>query len=332
MSLIVDRKYVRLIGMRMERFKQKSQDLYQMRCPICGDSKKSKIKARAYFYVKKGGIFFRCHNCLAGTTLGGIIKRFDPLMYQEYKLETFAEAPDLPVQRFSPLPAVIPIARKMDLPSIADLGANHSARQYIAKRKIPVWAWKELFYTDDFKAFAEEMFDSERLIDKKLIVEPRIVLPFFDQKNIFSGCQGRAIGESKVRYITLKVSEDSPKIFGLERLVQTKPIFVVEGPFDSLFLPNSIAMMDSDLLRVTRVLGKNLDYVFVPDAEPRNKQINAGIRRIIELDYKVVIWPAGIPKDVNDMVLSGIDPVTLANQRTFDGLRASLEFSQWSKV
>ena len=54
-----------------------------------------------------------------------------------------------------------------------------------------------------------------------------------------------------MRYITIMLDEDSPKVFGLDRVNETEPIYIVEGPFDSLFLDNSIAMAG-----VTLILGR----------------------------------------------------------------------------
>lgn len=334
MALFVDKKFVSLIAVRLERFKQKGDYLWNFRSPCCGDSKKSKSKARGYFYRKKDQIFYRCHNCGSGLSLGTFIKTLDPYLYQQYKLETFSEAPQKPVQRFFEPPPVMTARKPIELPAISELAPDHYARQYVAGRKIPTDMWKELYYAEDFKKFCENTFDPSRLKDKNLRpMDRRLVLPFFDEKNILLGVQGRSFSKSGIRYITIKVDEGSRKIFGLNRLNFQKPIKVVEGPIDSMFLPNAVATMDSALYRITDVLGRDLDYVFVYDNESRNAEVVRNVQRTIERGHQVCIFPTTIvEKDINDMVLAGHDVVSLIDNHTYEGLRATLEFNQWRKV
>lgn len=333
MSLFVDKKFVSLIGLKLEKFKQKGDYLWNFRAPCCGDSKKSKVKTRGYFYRKKDGIFYRCHNCNAGMSLGTFIKTLDHNLYQQYQLETFVEAPQKAAQpRFQPLPVMTP-RKPIALPAVSELAPDHMARKYVADRQIPIDMWKELFYSEDFKKFCEETFQPDRLIDKHLCEnDTRLVMPFVDEKNNLLGVQGRTLSNSKVRYITIKVDEAGRKLFGLNRLNFHKPIYVLEGPIDSMFLPNAVATMDSALYRVTEILGAQ-DYVFVYDNEPRNAQVVKDIQRTIEKGHKVCIFPSNIIwKDINDMVLAGEDVRTLIDSHTYEGLRAVLEFNSWRKV
>lgn len=273
-------------------------------------------------------------NCNAGMSLGTFIKTLDHNLYQQYQLETFVEAPQKAAQpRFQPLPVMTP-RKPIALPAVSELAPDHMARKYVADRQIPIDMWKELFYSEDFKKFCEETFQPDRLIDKHLCEnDARLVMPFVDEKNNLLGVQGRTLSNSKVRYITIKVDEAGRKLFGLNRLNFQKKIYVVEGPIDSMFLPNAVATMDSALYRVADVLDRNLDYVFVYDNEPRNNQVVKDIQRTIERGFQVCIFPATISeKDINDMVLAGHDVVSLIDNHTYEGLRATLEFNQWRKV
>jgi hypothetical protein len=333
MTLFVDKKFVQLVGLKLERFKQKGDYLWNFRAPCCGDSKKSRVKSRGYFYRKKDRIFYRCFNCSAGMGLGTFLKTLDPMLYQEYQLESYLEGPQKAVQPQIKLPPTKTAPLKIGLPCVSNLPPDHIARKYVAGRKIPVDMWQEIYYADDFKGFCEKTFSPDRFEDKKLVEnDERLVLPFFDQENTLLGCQGRTLSNSKIRYITIKAGECSKKVFGLNRANFEKPIYVVEGPIDSMFLPNAIAMMDSALYRVTEALG-NHDYVFVYDNESRNKQVVNDIRRTIEKGHKVCIFPSNVPwKDINDMVLAGVDVLALIDSHTYEGLRAMLEFNQWRKV
>ena len=89
--LHIDLKYIMMISHRFDRFKRKDDYLFNFRCPICGDSSTKKNKARGYLYKKKNDMFYKCHNCDAGKTFGGLLKMTDPLLHKEYVMERYSE-------------------------------------------------------------------------------------------------------------------------------------------------------------------------------------------------------------------------------------------------
>jgi hypothetical protein len=333
MSLYIDRKYILLISPKLNQFKQKSENLFNCRCPVCGDSEKVGYRARGYFHRVKNSFLYKCHNCTISWPLWKFLKFLDRTLYEEYQLECFKEntcGNTIQTVARQETQKTKSETRIIDLPSIDSLSENHFAKQYVMNRRIPKSRWSDLYYADDFKKFVDETMPNH---NKELKVkEQRLIIPFFDQKNIFQGLQGRAFGESKVRYITIRAREDMIKVFGLNKVDFTKPIYVVEGPIDSLFLNNSVATMDSALYRVASILG-DYDYVFVYDNEKRNKEVCKLMNKTIENGHKIVIWPSNIEqKDVNDMVLAGLDPQKIISERTFQGPKAKLEFEMWRKV
>ena len=76
---------------------------------------------------------------------------------------------------------------------------------------------------------------------------PRLVIPFFDKSGKMFAYQGRAFGNEQPRYITLKLEDNKEKIYGLERIDFEDHVYVVEGPLDSLFLDNCLAVAGADL-------------------------------------------------------------------------------------
>ena len=105
---------------------------------------------------------------------------------------------------------------------------------------------------------------------------------------------------------------------------------MVEGPFDSHFLDNSVAMVGADL--DTRPFGWS-NYIWVFDNEPRNREIVNRISKTIDRGEQVVIWPNHIlEKDLNDMVLSGHDVQTVIKSNTYVGLEAKLKFNTWKRI
>lgn len=336
MSVYIDAKFVQLLGSRLERFKQKNSSTWTFRCPLCGDSKRNANKTRGHIYEKKDNLYFHCFNCEEGYVFGNFLRRVDPALYRDYHFEKFRgqNAPklkDSPPVLFDGTGVALSGKKvSIDLPTIASLKFFHPAKQFILKRKIPVERHEEIFYANDFKDFVDEIMPDN---EKKLMRgEKRIVIPFYDSDYVLQGFTGRAIETSSLRYIALKLYESNVKLFGLEKIRRDKPVFVVEGPFDSMFIENCIASMDSSLTSVIQHC-LNCDFTFIHDNQPRNKQIVAQTLKTIELGQKVVIWPRVIKeKDINDMVLADIDVNFWIENRTFSGTRAKLELQNWKSI
>jgi hypothetical protein len=165
--------------------------------------------------------------------------------------------------------------------------------------------------------------------------DKRLVIPFYNAEKDLVAIQGRSLGESKLRYITLKLHDDNSKVFGVDRINENKPIYVVEGPIDSMFLSNAVAMADSNLESIINTYDKS-KVVLVFDNEPRNKEICNKINSAIDNHFKVVIWPEFIDsKDINDMVLDSFSPdeiQDIISKNTFVNLRAKAEFVNWKKI
>lgn len=336
MSLYIDKKYISLLAPKLDKFRQKSEYLWNFRCPVCGDSQKNKLKMRGYIYRRKSDLFFTCHNCGTGHSFGNLLKMVDRSLYSQYQMERFKNEsagntakPDFSMLMEKP---VFNIQKKINLPTIESLPVTHTARGYVKDRFIPKERWSDLYYAEDFELFVKEILPD---YDKRLYAEPRLVIPFYDEKNILLGFQGRALVNSKVKYITIKLSDDNLKVYGLDRVDKTKKIYVVEGPIDSMFLQNSLAMMDASLYNVISTVG-NYDYTFVFDNEPRNKDVCKHMQKAITMGKSVCIWPKHLDmKDINEMILRGYSPAVIQgiiDSNTFSLLKAQLEFGSWSKT
>jgi len=327
----IDIKYARLVGGRLDKFKEKKSGLYNFRCPYCGDSEKHKSKARGYFFLKQNDLIYKCHNCGVGRTLGNFLKDHARDIYDEFVLERYKEGLTGKHRR-APNPIIKTTKPKfkpsINLPKISELNKEHPARSYLEQRKIPQEKLDHLFYADKFKRFVNER---KQTFDSLNNDQPRIIIPLRDEDGNMFGLQGRSLSpKSKLRYITIIFDESKPKLFGLDRINYDKPIFIVEGPIDSLFLGNAVAMAGSDVN--IRSLGWS-NYIWVYDNEPRNKQIVDRITAAIDRGDQVVIWPDGIEeKDINDMVLAGHNPASLVESNTYQGLQAKLKLSHWKKV
>lgn len=337
MSVFIDRTFLLRISNRLPRFTKKKDDLYNFRCPICGDSQKNKLKSRGYIFRKKNDYFYMCHNCGLSTTFYNFLKQVDPGLLKEYQLERYKNGEtgnnNYPKPDFEDFKTEKPTFKKsLELPTIESLPEEHFAKNYVQQRRIPETLWSELYFAEDFASFIQDLGITKEGLHKD---DKRLVIPFYNQEKELVAVQGRSLGESKLRYITLKLHDDNKKVYGLDRIDQDKLVCVLEGPIDSMFLENAVATADSNLESITDTLDKS-KVVLIFDNEPRNKEIVKKMEHAIDNHYNVVIWPEFIEeKDINDMVLGGFSPdeiQDIIDKNTFVNLRAKMEFVNWKKV
>ena len=322
---LIDTKYIGLVSSRLQKFKKVKADLYNFRCPICGDSQKHKNKARGYIYAIKNNANFKCHNCGASLSLNNFIKKLDTTLHKQYCLEKFKEGHsggknfvvEEPKFEFKK-----PVFRKkIDLPKASDV---KNAKQYLDNRKLDS---TKFYYTDKFKEWSNTQKQTFDYIGKD---EPRIIKPMYDTEKKLIGFQGRSLGPNSVKYITIMIDDDAPKIYGLDKIDITKPIYIVEGPFDASLVENAVAMCGADV--DIGSFGWS-DYIYVYDNEPRSKEITARIAKTIDGGNKIVIWPSSLQeKDVNDMILGGHKVMSMLKSNTYSGLEAKIKFNNWKKI
>ena len=321
---LIDSKYVGLISSRLQKFKKVKPDLYNFRCPICGDSQKNKNKCRGYMYVMKNNTNFKCHNCGASLSLNNFIKKLDTTLHRQYTIEKFKEGhtgrnftAEEPVFNFKK-----PVfKKKLDLPKASE---DPVANKYLVERKLNPIGFISLTVLR-----SGQIVKSKRLTPHigmnhvslyQCTIETRISLDF----------RGRSLIPNSVKYITVMLNDHSPKLYGLDNVDEKQPIYIVEGPFDSTFVENAVAMCGSDV--DIRSFDWS-DHIWVLDNEPRNREIVNRIAKLIDRGEKVVIWGNNIvEKDINDMVLAGHDVMSMIKLNTYAGLEAKIKFNTWKKV
>lgn len=342
MSMWIDHQYIGTLSIRLEKFARKGEYLYNFRCPICGDSQTNKNKARGYLFAQKGGMFFKCHNCQASLSLGSLIRQLDPNLYKQYCLDRYKEGETgrkaHKDHNFIFKPVVFE-SNKVDnamnglLTPLKNMANDSEVIDYVRSRKIPEARYKDLYFVDDVQKFKKFADGYE---DKIIGDEPRLVLPFYDENNDLVGLSGRALRGEKIRYVTIRIKDGAPMIFGLNCVDKNDIIYVTEGPIDSLFLPNSVAVGNSNLKSVDEVLPKD-KVVLVYDNEPRNKEIVREMLSAIQNNFSIVIWPNSMKeKDINDMILrsnmSANEILDTINKNTFRGPMALYNFNNWKQV
>ena len=321
----VDTRFIGLVSSRLEKFKRVKPSLYNFRCPICGDSKKHKNKARGYLYAQKTHTNYKCHNCGASMSFNNFLKQIDPGVQKQYAMEKFKEGfsggrnfvVEEPEFNFEE-----PVfKKKLDLPRASEVAV---AKEYLEKRMIDP---SKFYFAKKYKEWVNTQKQTFDTIGRD---ESRIIIPMYDTDRNLIGFQGRSLGPNSVKYITVMLDDAAPKIYGLDQIRGGAPVFVTEGPFDSTFIRNSIAMCgaDADINR----WGIS-DAVWIYDNEPRNVEIVKRIQAAISSKQTVVIWPSNIlEKDINDMVISGHDVQRIVEENIYSGLEATIKFNNWKKV
>lgn len=351
MSSYFDKQFIQQhLSNRLELFTWSREWLGNFRCCLCGDSKKRLNMKRGFFYrcLESDTMRFKCHNCqeASGWSLGAWLSIYDKTLQQQYNFENFKDgdnhttgynlekAPKQKVVHVRQHSLVkddsVSIPKELLLHSVrlSDLPPDHLAVKYILGRKIPKRALERLLYVDDFNEFSMSLDTHDMEVAEKAPKDARIVIPFLNRNGDDFVCfQGRALDkDAYIRYFTIKKYESSEKIFGLDTLKPSKTKLVVEGPLDSLFLPNCVATADSNLLKYS-----NGD-IYIPDNQYHNKEICKGIEDIIRSGKRICLFPKEYSefKDINEFIEGGVsikDLLGIIANNTFKGLKAKHRWS-----
>jgi transcription elongation factor Elf1 len=341
-----DLKYAGILSTRLERFSVKENSPYRAncRCPICGDSQKSKLKARGWILEKDNSALYYCHNCGASLSLRNFLKSVDHNLYNEYVIDTALDKkarrelfqPKKEVKPLDTLTMKAPNFKKKGSPllkikKVSSLNYDHKAKLYVQKRRIPASEQYKLYYAPKFNEWVNSIIPGK--LPKLENDSPRLVMPFIDKEGNLFGFNARAFASNELRYITIMIDEDMPKIFGLDSVNFNEKYYVIEGPIDSLFIDNSVAMAGAD--GNASGLENTENAVFVFDNEPRNKEIVSRMERCLDKGYNICIWPEKVlDKDINDVILSGASPADvkrMIDDNTYRGLEGKLHLSYWKK-
>ncbi len=335
MAEFIDIQYAQLLSGRLEHFKIKHTNPYKInfRCPICGDSQKSRSKARGWLLERDNKFSYYCHNCGASQGFNFFLKTVDPMLYNDYIAEKFVAnttvkdtaTKETDFKTKAPVFKVDPLKK---LKKVSQLHQDHPIKRYVTSRQIPPQHHYRMFFAPKFMTWINEIIPNKFDPDKIGKDEPRLVIPFLDEKGKVFGVSARGFNPKGIRYITI-MFEERPKIFGLDKVNLEHPYYIVEGALDSMFLENAISMNGAE--GNGNSANENAIYVF--DAEPRNKEIHKRMERVIKNGYRICIWPDNVPgKDINDMHLQGANVEKLIEDNTHKGLQAQLKFQAWRKT
>jgi hypothetical protein len=343
MALDIDTKYIRLVSSRLRNFKQKDTYLFNFSCPYCGDSQKNKSKARGYTFQKGNDLIYKCHNCSIGSNIGNFLKQVDATLHKEYTLEKYKSGEtnnsciantilNISAPKFDKVKKQTVFEHAE---SVSKLPSGHFCLTYVQKRKIPEKFYDNFYFTTNYEKFIQTLIPD---CDKELTKDARLIIPFYDEYNELIAVTGRALesGNKTLRYVTVRTNDSTNKLlYGMDTVDLNQPVKIVEGQIDSLFLNNCVASGDGNLA----IAAKNISCdskILIYYNEKRNSEILKMMQDAIKLGHDIVIWPDSIePKDINEMVMSGISPdeiEEIISNNTFSGLEAQTRFTFWKKI
>jgi len=270
---------------------------------------------------------------------GSFLKQFNGLQYSQYTLERYNEGlpSNKPHQKIEDkFKMEEPVFEKKEerlldklLDRLDTLPEDNEAVKFCIKRKIPLEKFHNLYFIKNIKDIVQL---NEKYKENIKTEEPRLVLPFYNINDELIAVTCRALRNESLRYVTVKIKEDELLAFGLDKLDKDKTIFVVEGPIDSLFLPNCIAVAGTAFTKLDTLDLPKDKVVAILDNQPRNKDVCKILNKMIDSQYKVVIWPQSLEqKDINEMVLAGKNPADIIKKHTFQGLEAKIKFTEWKR-
>ena len=177
-------------------------------------------------YAVKTNTNFKCHNCGASMSFNNFLKQVDPAVHKQYTMEKFKEGhtgrnfvTEEPEFKFE----APKFKQKIQLPKCSE---DPNSEGYLTARKLDV---NKFYYAEKFKKFVNGL---KHTFDDTKYDEPRIIIPLYYQKTLV-GIQGRSMdfGNPKsVKYITVMINDDAPKIYGLDEVQTDQTVYVTEGP------------------------------------------------------------------------------------------------------
>lgn len=349
MSILIERKFISYISSTLDKFKWITPNqVANFRCNICGDSESSTNKARGYIYaIGVSDMFcYKCQNCGASMSFKKYIKQYFPHYSKELRLDEFqfSRSSNSAVSKPVAVKDVGSIINKTKvrleacnklLTCLSDLPSDHLAVKYCTSRQLPESMMSSLYYTPDYKAWINQYVPND---DRRYPSDARLVMLMKDKDGTIFGAQGRTLSNSSNRYITVKFDESRPKVFGLDAIDISLPIFVLEGIIDSLFIPNAIAICGGDVSQSIRATGVTdfSKFIVALDNEPRSIDTVRRMESAISLGCNICFWDVDSSlKDVNDMIKSGMkrsDVLRSIERNIFKGHKALAKLKHWKKV
>jgi DNA primase len=284
---------------------KKYQNVFNAECPVCKEGKSAGRTRRLFYFPHKQ--YFYCHNCvkswrpfewvkdITGWTFPEIVRKNNEkeglvqtkkLVYPIVQAQKVIEIPDLPENS-------IDLTDKTQIEYYNDNKFVKLALNYCQKRRL----WTA---TNSCKRFYLSLEDR--------VHKNRLVIPFISDNGKTNCYQTRALTENQFPKYLTKFGEK--EMFGINNINEEIPyVFIFEGPIDSMFVKNGVAMAslaptEHQLQQLTNLIGYEQIWVF--DNDKNNKQTSRKIEKYIKEGKKIFVWPKEFQKfkDFNEICCS----------------------------
>jgi len=284
---------------------KKYQNVFNAECPICKEGKSAGRSRRLFYFPNKQ--YFYCHNCVeswrpfewvkevTGWTFPEIVKRnkekegviqVKKVVAPHKQAKQLVEIPDLPESS-------IDLTDERQVKFYKDNKFVNLALEYCNKRRL-------LTAVNSCKRFYLSLEDK--------VHKNRLVIPFISENSKVNCYQTRALTENQFPKYLTKFGEK--ELFGVNNIRSEIPyIFVFEGPIDSMFVKNGVAMASlaptgHQIQQLNNLFGYEQIWVF--DNDKNNKQTSKKIEKYIKEGKKIFIWPKEFQKfkDFNEICCS----------------------------
>lgn len=316
----IDVKYFK-IAVGQSRIKHESSVDIQCRCPICGDSQKSKNKARLHLYFRDGESRVNCFNeCkVRNRTMYGFLRDFYPELLEGYRQETFGNRIEEIKLDSMDLLGDFDLDLKhnqecnQEAPSVlfnisSYLGDSEKAYEYVESRGLE---WNPLL-GDIFIAK-----DNLTIDGRYYPIKGFVVIPFYCNSKMY-GFYSRSLTEHK--FFTYMPSRNTDwKMWNYFNIDKSKPVYVFEGVFDALSAYNSGITNVVACCGATPPLSRfeGCDLVMCLDNDLTGKKNSI---KYLEKGYKVLYYGDIVYKDMNEMFVHGVDVNSLIMNNVVSGI------------
>jgi len=270
---------------------KKYQNVFNAECPVCKEGKSSGRSRRLFYFPLKNYIY--CHNCSQSWKPFEWVKEVTSLTVPEIirknneKIQTGINiAAVKSPQPLEPLVAVI----QEDLPEESiDITDPRQVEFYTSNKFVQL----ATAYCRDRRLMTAVNTCGKFYISlKDRVHKHRLIIPFFNNGKV-SCYQSRSLSKEQFPKYLTKLGEK--EVFGLDNVKADIPyVFVFEGPIDSMFVQNGLAIAalsatDHQRSQLNNLIGYELIYVF--DNDKNNSQTSNKIQKHIKEGKRTFIWP-----------------------------------------
>lgn len=286
-SLAIENQ-VRLIMNAYFPESNETDEKYNFRCNVCGDSQKNKNKKRGY--ILKNKWVYYCHNCNVSLPVKKWIKDYYPSNYR------------MLIQAILTSDKTVVATKK---PVVDKKKIQHAEREN-AKHFVPILKGKDKLF-DIAIQFCEDRMIPEDIWKTWFVAtggayKNRVIIPFFDNKGNIYFYQGRSLYKWMSPKYLARYGNKLNATYNYYNVDEGKPVICLEGAIDSMFVNNSIAVSG------LRVGDKSLSgKYFLLDNDGPGKSKS---KKLLEKGETVFIWKKYLqenyfekaPKDINEII------------------------------